>query len=146
MCSAARLGPVRGDHLHRPHFPVGLFRVRARVWGVAGGGPGVESEWRGKPSWREVPGGFCHIPHAPRAAPSQSHWFRAVQLPTRLSWAGRPGCLSEVGALSHSKQSRGVTAHSHRKPQRSPTHPLLPHAKLGIAFPPAADQRVYPIR
>ncbi len=65
----------------------------------------MESERRGKSSWREVPVGFCHILHAPRAAPSQSHWFCAVQLPTSLSWAGRLGCLSEVGALSHSKQS-----------------------------------------
>lgn len=131
MCSVAEA--VRGrDHLRSPHFPSGLSGVC--VLAGRGSDEGEKSEWRGKLSWREMPGGFCHISYPHHAAPFlQQLWFHAARLPTRLSWADCLGCLCEVVlCLIQERAQRFGT-----KTQRGSTHPLLSQTKLGIAFPPA---------
>ncbi|KAK2858268.1 hypothetical protein Q7C36_006187 [Tachysurus vachellii] len=133
MHSVAKI--VRGrDHLCSPHFPSGLSGVCVLAGRCSDAGE--KSEWRGKLSWREMPGGLCHISYPHHAAPFlQQLWFHAARLPTRLSWAGCLGCLCEVVlCLIQERAQRFGT-----KTQRGSTHPLLSHAKLGIAFPPAVN-------
>lgn len=141
-CRPVGVRAVRMDHLRRAHFPPQDYPgcVLGCLGGFTGGRTGEESEWRGKLSWREVPGGLCHISHPPHAAPFCSR-FGSVLRGCQPAFHGPAAWVVSPRWVLFLIQSSlaELPQQPHTKPQRVCAHPLLPHAKLGTTFPPAVE-------
>lgn len=143
-CSTVRVRAVRGDHLQSPLFPVGLLRMRARVWrGCWWRSQGGEwAAWKVELAW----GASRVLPHT-ACSPCCPFTVTLVlcRAAANKSFMGRPPGLSLWGGYSFTFKAVSLSNHTFPyKNSKSPQAPPPAPRQARHSFPTSGIQVCLP--